>query len=506
MIESASPAGCVRRWDRVATLVSIGALGLALAPALLPAAALGQSATGAVWPGTMGQGPVDTCFWGQPSSNVGPIDELDYPVAGTNVGALDTNVVYYYTRFQLPAGATVTLHGQYPHARFFSLTTYVTKAGVPGYPSTSIYDEQIDPDPGPSNPFRPGEARDSAHRSYTVTISGQVPPTRPAPNTLYAGQTGNTGEAQQVEMTMRIYRPDRNLEANAGVPLPKPTLNPQRGSPIREEAAACSALQDTSGIAAITSRGLPVASYLHLRELAPAPHPADDPIVWERFFNPLRLLEPFLRGAGEPYEELIGALPSTLTSGLYATPANAYILGFADRTIGPNSEGHNILVLHARMPTHPETYDDDTINDSAGTQVRYWSICAFGAIADPPILPADSACLFDQEVPTNTAGDYTLVVSLPEDRPANATPGCGVAWLNWGTAGDALQGEYESDRRSTLDLLVMRNQLSSPTFAQSIADVTTPGTEEQVMGAYYPHGTYMTKREFEGRTCRGANP
>ena len=206
----------------------------------------------------MGQGPANTCFWGQPTSNVGPINELNYPVAGTNIGALDTNVAYYDTRFELPAGATITLHGQFPHARFFSLTTYVTKAGVAGYPATSIYDEQIAPDAGSINPFRPGDFRNGDRRSYTVTISGRPVPRTPAANTLYVGQMGKTGETQQVVMIMRIYRPDRNLEANAGVPLPAPTLNPRSGAPISEEALACAALEDTSGIAAIASTGLPV--------------------------------------------------------------------------------------------------------------------------------------------------------------------------------------------------------------------------------------------------------
>jgi hypothetical protein len=478
-----------------------------MALAAVPAGALGQAATGAVKPGTMGQGPINTCFWGEPSSNVGPINELNYPVAANNVLEPDTNVVYYYTRFQLPAGATITLHGQFPHSRFFSLTTYVTKAGVTGYPATSIYDEQINPDPGSINPFRPGESRKAKNRSYTVTISGQVQPAEPAPNTLYAGQEGTTGETQQVEMIMRIYRPDRNLEANGGVALPSPTLNPEVGGPIGEEAAVCGALANLNGVPAlpITSQGVPVATYLKLRELAPAPHPALATPLWERFFNPQRFVAPFYRGAGEPYESLIAKLPTTLTSGFYATPANAYIYTYADRTIGPNSEGHNILVLHAKMPTHPTTYKNDKVNNLAGTQVRYWSICTTGAVANPPILPTDSACVFDQEVPTNTAGEYTVVVSLPEDRPKNAKPACGVAWLDWGTAGDALTGAYEANRRSTLDLLVMRNQLSSPTFEQSISKVTTPGTEEAVMGAYYPHGTYITKQEFEARKCWSAN-
>jgi hypothetical protein len=471
-------------------------LGLVLAPAIAPVAAFGQAAVGAVKPGEQGLGPIDACFWGRPGVNVGMIDELSYPVE--NELGPDTNVAYYYTRFELPAGATVTLHGQFPHARFFSLTTYVSKAGVPGYPSTSIYDEQIDPDPGSINPFRHGESRNARKRSYTVTISGQTPPETPAPNTLYAGQEGTTGETQQVEMMMRIYRPDKNLEANGGVPLSSPTFNPAGGGSVSEESAVCSALSDVSGIENIITAnvGVSAATYVRLRELAPAPHPATATPTWERFFNNTRLLEPFYRGAGEPYEGLIEKLPTNITGGFYSTPSNAYMSAYVDRTIGPNTEGHNILVLHAKMPTHPETYEHDWIDDSAGTQVRYWSLCNYGSVE--PLLPANATCLFDQEVPTNTNDEYTIVVSLPQDRPWNARPRCGVAWMDWGTAGDG-QG------RSTLDDLVIRNQLSNPTFEQSIEKVTVPGTEKEVMGAYYPTSTYETKQQFEDGKCWSAN-
>ena len=75
------------------------------------------------------------------------------------------------------------------------------------------------------------------------------------------------------------------------------------------------------------------------------------------------------------------------------------------------------------MPTHPTHLQEGQDQRSAGKQVRYWSICTAGAIANPPLLPTDSACLFDQEVPTSSAGEYTVVVSLPQDRPKNAKPG-----------------------------------------------------------------------------------
>lgn len=486
----------------------LGVLGLVLALAALPSAALGQSAVRAVTPGTMGAGNVSSCFWGQPSSNVGPINELNYPVAGQNVLAVDTDVVYYYTRFQLPAGATITLHGQFPHSRFFSLTTYVTKGAESGLPSTSIYDSQINPDAGSVNPYRPGESRNAKHRSYTVTISGQTTPAEPAPNTLYAGQEGKTRETQQVEMIMRLYRPDKNLEAEGGVPLPAPTANIEGQSPTSNEAEACSAVSDLSGIANLPLSVIKAptpAAYVQLRDLGPAPHPAVNPVDWERFRNLPYLEKPFFTGGGEPYEKLIGTLPTTITSGLYATPANAYLIAYADRTIGPNTEGHNILVIHAKMPTHPTTYNKDAINNGAGTQVRYWSICTAGGLEKPAVLPTNSACLFDQEVPTNTNGEYTVVVSLAADRPKIARPGCGVAWLDWGTGGDDLEGEYAADNRPSLDTLIMRNQLSNPTFEQSIEKVTAPGTESSVMGAYYPSSKYMTTQEFESRKCWSAN-
>jgi hypothetical protein len=486
----------------------LGLLGFVLAIAAPPSAALANSATPVVKPGTMGPGPVNTCFWGQPSSNVGPINELNYPVAGTNIIAPDTDTVYDYTRFQLPAGATITLHGQFPHARFFSLTTYVTKGTEPGLPSTSIYDSQINPDAGSVNPFRPGESRNAKHRPYTITISGQTTPAEPAANTLYTGQEGKTGETQQVEMIMRVYRPDKNLEANAGVPLPSPTVNLENGEKFSEEAAACSAVSDASGISALPIEKVAAptpATYVHLRDLAPAPHPAVDPVDWERFRNLPYLEKPFFTGGGEPYEHLITTLPTAVTSGLYATPANAYLIAYADRTIGPNTEGHNILVIHAKMPTHPETYNHNKINDqTAETQVRYWSICTAGGVEKPYDFETSSACLFDQEVPTNSNGEYTVVVSLPQDRPKDAKTGCGVAWLSWGAGGDDLEGEYAADNRPSLDTLVMRNQLSNPTFEQSIEKVITPGSEEAVMGAYYPHSQYMTAQEFESRKCGGA--
>ena len=489
-----------RKYRRASWLIAVGSLlALALVPALAPA----QVATKAVKPGSQAQGPTEKCFWGTPEANIGPLDHLGETVGPGGQLGPDTNVVYYYSRFQLPAGATVTLHGQFPHSRFMSFTSYKTVGGEPGIAASAMSDFEISPDAGSVNPYLPGESRKAKHRSFTLTISGQTPPAEPAPNTLYVGQEGHTEETQQVELVERIYRNDKNLATNGGVPLPAPTYNPTEGGPVADEAGVCSALSVVSGAENIvtTKIGVPSATYVKLRsELPgtkePATHPATNPIRWERFFNSGYLVAPFYRGTA--LEGLIGGLNSESKPGFYPTPANAYISAYASRLFGPNAEGHNILVLHAKMPTHPTTYNNDKVNNSGGTQLRYWSISNYTAISKNTLLEAGSTSLFDEQVPTNIHDEYTIVVSLPEDRPKNAKAGCGVAWMDWGNAGD-------KEGRPDLDLLTIRNQLSSPSFEQSIEKVMHPGEEEAVMGSYYPHGTYMTKQEFEARRCWSAN-
>src|SRR5579871_1589072 len=310
--------GLARRRRGPVGSVSIALAGAAAALALatIPAAALGETATKAVKGGSQAEGPIG-CFWGKPVSNIGPINELGEAVGPAGQNGPDTNVDYYYVRFQLPKGATVTLHGQFPHSRFMSFTSYKTVNGEPGIAASSLVDEAIDPDAGSVNPFRAGEPRKAKQRAFTITVSGEVQPEHPAANTLYVGQQGKTEETQQVEMLERIYRPDKNLATNGGVPLPVPTFNPVEGSPVSGEEAVCSAVSAVSGAENILTAniGIPSATYIKLRsELPgtkePATHPATNPIAWHRFFNNGYLASDFYRGTA--LEGLIGGLNSEL--------------------------------------------------------------------------------------------------------------------------------------------------------------------------------------------------
>jgi hypothetical protein len=432
----------------------------------------------------------NTCFWKVP---IRPDTD--------NVLALDTNVTYSYTSYHLPPGDHVVLHGKFPHSRFMSLTSYTGIGGQAGFPTTSLTDIEINPDPRASNPFRSGTSRTGHRRSYTITLSGDADPGvgNRAPNTLYTGQVGQTATTQFVEVIYRIYRPDERYDLSGGVGLPKAMLVHADRSTATGQ-TVCDELQVVSGAGSpIPAFGAPIgfpeAQYDAVLALGPPTHPAVQPIVWDRFFNPKRLAEPFFRGT--VLQSQIATLPTALTSGLYATPANAYVVGYASRLLGPDPGGHNVLVLHAKLPTHPSTFARDRVNDSAGKQVRYWSLCNYGAlvveIGTGPVLM--DGCLFDEQVPTDADGFYTVVVSLPEDRPANATAQCGVAWLDWG------KGDWLA--RPDLATLIMRNQLSDPSFVEGIDKVLTPETEPQVMGDYYPTSRYLTPAQFEARGCPG---
>ena len=83
--------------------------------------------------------------------------------------------------------------------------------------------------------------------------------------------------------------------------------------------------------------------------------------------------------------------------------------------------------------------------------------------------------------------------SRPEDRPKNATRENHVAWMDWGP------GEGLSDPRNRPDwgMLIMRYMVCHPDWKESPENATKPGTDEAVMGPYYPKGYYTTKAGFE---------
>ena len=267
-----------REAGRYIRALCAGALGSVLALAALPlsAAVASEPPTASALESALydrSASSLNTCFWGKPDANVGPITELGEAVGpGGGLRARTRTSFTTTPAFSCPLGGTVTLHGEFPHSRFMSFTTYEDRQRRTGH--------RVDLAGRPNNQPGPGLDQPLSRRA----IAAEPPPLvhdhdqprpdaarEPAPNTLYVGQEGKTAETQQVELVERIYRTDWGLEANGGVPLPSPTYNPAVGSPVSQEAGVCSALSDVSGAENVitTHIGIPSATYKQLRSELP---------------------------------------------------------------------------------------------------------------------------------------------------------------------------------------------------------------------------------------------
>jgi hypothetical protein len=428
-------------------------------------------------PGAVSQ----SCFWGtsytQETRNIiWPESHTDYPVS------TDT----------IPAGGKIVLRGQFPHARFFSFTITSTFLQLRYY----LYDVNIKPDPGSTNPFLPGANRDATHRSYTVTIVDQPDPGlgHRQPNTLYAGAAGQSPTAAAAfTLGERVYLPDRGRDFTGGVGDPTASYVAANGSPATGQ-AACAALQTKAGASNLLNVNpllFPESKIQQLLALSKSPeHPAVAQPVWYKYFGPSWLLAPYYAGTSDA--SMISTLSLTST-GLGANPANGYVFTWLDRSFGPNHDGHNIAVLRGKLPTTPGTYAGEP-RMQGGTELRYWSVCNSEGL---PSGKTTGPCLADEETPINAQRYYTIVVSLPQDRPANATDKCGVAWMNWGTTGDGY-----TRPRSTM--ILMRNLATTahPAFKSAVQNIANPATVKQVMGPYLPTVTYTTAAQFAKQRCK----
>ncbi|MFA9271611.1 MAG: hypothetical protein ACEQSX_12785 [Baekduiaceae bacterium] len=468
-----------------------------LGAAALAVAALGAGApaAGAAPPPSA---PPSGCFWSI------AINTTTANVAFPN-GTL-TN--YWYTKLTLPAGAKLVLKGTYPRARYMSLNSYFsspTDPALKGVATDAVYDAQIAPDAGSTNPFLPGARRTPSKRgrAWTLTVTGDQPPASAsdrAPNTLYAG-TRPAGEPQPVELLYRIYVQDKGTDLAGNGGLPEPTLVVQDGT-TRTGQALCDAI----GVETAPPQppSFTVNQYLALTNLPPNPaagfagstpqSPAANPPTWYRPLNPCMFQYPFFQSAGYP----IPTCPQAPGLTQYPTKDNAYITAYVDRRFGPAPDGRNVVVMRGKLPTTPETSLGDPVV-RGGKQLRYWGVCTNESLVTTRATVQDG-CTYDEDLPTDRNGSYTIVMSTPEDRPSNAQKRCGVAWLNWGE-GDGLPAPYT---KPTSALLIVRNLIPDPSFAQAVQNVPAPGLPADVaatLGPYEPTLEYQSPAQFQRAGC-----
>jgi hypothetical protein len=441
------------RLRRVGALAA-GAAVLALAPA---------TGTAAVPTGHNPNGlPAASCFWTGPFTADNPATNYAFP---------GTEINYWGAKFATPPGARLILRGRYAHARFQSLNAYVDD----GVSTNSLADVDTKPDKGSTNPYQEGNRRDlpKSKRRYTVEVRGEPVPANPARNTLYA-QPDADGDAYQ-DILYRVYVPDEGRDRAGDGGLPKPELHLPDGT-VLTGGALCEAINSNHDY---RPQFLPQSIYDGLVNWPgkdPATNPAQNPLVFEKYFN----LNYTLAAYKTPAEQ--EATDATPMGTQYNNNDARYMTGSFAFAFG------EVLVLRGKMPTFPNTYDG--AKRMTGGQLREWDMCVIESL----VTTRTWRCLFDAQVPLDDERRYTIVVARAEDRPDNAKGKCGVGWLPADPAGDGAG-------RPDVGALLTRNVLPDEGFGKSSFAVEAPGTAAQVMGAYYPRGTYESRADFEARGC-----
>lgn len=418
------------------------------------------------------------CFWGGPRG-------MDYarlpnpqPIQIPNLYP-DVGSTYFVAQFKLPEGAYLTIQGDAPYERYFSFTIANNLAGGGLGGGDFLRDEFIIPDPGSVNPAQRTTRRDAKNRRYTVRVlPGPVPAVK-EPNTVY---TPTADRDELVHLSMRNYIPDQYLDGTGGVGLPRVTLTLADGT-TRTGEEMCRTLQVTKEQTANATFPRDLWEQLIAEQPDPANAPAQNPPRWERFWNALYSIAGFFI---EDQELRARTFPPNEAGGLAANPDTRYLFTATSANFG------DVLYITARMPVTPRTYRHNKFWPES-YQVRYWSMCT----ASSPVIGWSYDCVWDEQIPVDENGDYHIVLSKRSKKPRNARPECGFYWLDIGD-GDGYDGPAA---REAVNVAYMRFMAADPSWEQAPQKITTPGTEEEVMGPYFPRSQYMSKATFEAFGC-----
>jgi hypothetical protein len=348
-----------------------------------------------------------------------------------NVFFPDTAATYWVTKFTVQDGLDITLSGRYPDSRYAQFSVYAAKGGLftTNGVRSALTDYQIEPDHGSVNPWQHLAV---AGGRFTVTLrsdpaAGQVNTLPLAPADTASGSTGY--------LVYRVYLPARG--DFSAVPLPALTFTAGGSSqPVPVCANAASRLP--AGLAAPVSR-------------AATPAATSGTVSFTR---------------------------TTTTTGVFPNADSAYLVA----PVTPPG-GDDVVVIRAKAPTsstgsHPVRWPDPSAD------MRYWSMCDNLLDAQRSVvvnkLPGgqtDDGCRYDSQTRLDRFGYYTFVVGTEAQRAAiDRIPG--TTFIPFSTADP-----------TTTHLLMLRNMLVSPGFAQAIQNVP-PGSAAAaaaaVMGPYYP--------------------
>ena len=406
-------------------------------------------------------GPRD-CFWAR-----GPVSSDPY----INIAYPDANVFYWAAAFSTPEESTLEIMGDYPYSRYMSFFSYDEN----GRPVESLTDYQIKSDS--TNPFISGNQRSNSYRAYSIDVlnaKSSVTKTTDVQNGMSVSNTLYTPQYKKNQQLIvyRIYLPNKNTDVTGGVKLPQPLLTLSDGTKLIGE-DACKALKSSQPLQiSLDALGIPPDEYNKLINQPEKPDtwPSHNPTKWF-----IQLDRKSLIGM---YTGDIDPNAPRSEGGFYPNLDNDYIRAIINRKHG------KVLIVRGKAPTTPQTYNGESI--SSKTDLRYWSLCSNQSFVNTRV----NDCLFDEEIPVNKNGFYTIAISRVEDRPRNATKECGMAWLPMADDGD---GMFDED----VTIIQFRHMLPANDFKHAIQKVMMQDQLETVMGPYMPKARYLMPNQVE---------
>ncbi len=405
----------------------------------------------------------------------------------------DMASTFFLSQLTMPAGSTLTLRATYPHVRYFQFALYREERDTYVSIGEAFTGQEIEPDPGSSNPFLVGADRLAEPRNFTLRILAEAPPIEPKdrkPNTLYVGRDG-----KKIQMAIRIYLADQGRDGAGwgtalspfnGPGLPSYEVTLADGTRLSSEEFVRQFVQKMEEN---TQPPLTAEQWVKLvqaedndPELDPATAPARQVPTWEKFWT----IRYSVVGAFKTPEERAKIPYAGAMEGGGDGP---YLLTYLSRQFG------SVYVVRGKMPIFPNTYagaEGKGLEVMPEAQTQYWSLVSCEAPPSGRVVDG----VTDMQVPLDGDRNYTIVVSRQEDKPKNATLENGVAWVEWSPLGEGLD---DPRNRPDFGMLIMRMMGNHPSWLQSPDKISQPSLEEAIMGPYYPQGYYTTKEEFEAK-------
>jgi hypothetical protein len=407
-------------------------------------------------------GPKD-CFWSRGPHSADPYINLAYP---------DANVFYWAATFTMPEDVELYLDGDFPLARYMSIISYDGR----GRPLESLADYLIEPEKDSINPFINSNSRIDKNRAYKIQVLNNSPVTDRETGKISKISSYNTlnapsyGPNQQL-IIYRVYLPDNKTGPLGGVNLPQLKVIKDGKTYSRND--ACKILNASQNLAiTIDAAGIPPMMYRELASQTDKPEtwPAKNPPEWYIQMDRQSLI-------GIYTGEFNNKAPRS-TGGFFPNLDNHYLRTIINRKYG------KVVLLKAKAPLTPKTYNSNPTYKE--NELRYWSVCSNQSFGNTRV----NDCLFDEEIPLDKNGYFTIFVSRLKDRPRNANKECGYAWLPMAEDGD---GVFDED----VSIIQFRHMLARDDFSNSIQSVESQNDTKKVMKEYFPKSRYFMKNQVE---------